>query len=268
MPLTGGVGKRARNSTRKMRGNTNFGILVGMAEAVRKEIELDGRRVSYLLRRSARARYLRADIGLRTGLRVTLPDGLNEARVESFLRSRRRWVLGALSRIEGLAALIPSRTLEHGTTVPYLGATLTLNVSAGRKSSVGRLGDSLIVHVRRTTRASVHAALEAWYRVEALRVLGGFARELGARHGLDFRKIVIRDQKRRWGSCSSKGTLSFNWRLMLASEGVVRYLVAHELSHRAHPDHSRRFWAKVAELHPGFREQEHWLKKNGVGLVL
>lgn len=251
-----------------MRANANFGILSAMTEAVRKEIELDGRRVSYTLRRSARARYLRADIGLRTGLRVTLPDGLNEARVETFLRARRRWVLGALTRLERLASLIPNRTLEHGTTVPYLGSALRLNLSHGRRPSVGRLGDSLIVHVPRMTRASVHAALEAWYRDEASRVFAGYARELGKRHGLDFKKIVIRDQKRRWGSCSSTGTLSFNWRLMLAAESVGRYLVAHELAHRAHPNHSRRFWEKVAELFPGFREQERWLKRNGVGLVL
>jgi predicted metal-dependent hydrolase len=114
----------------------------------------------------------------------------------------------------------------------------------------------------------VRSALEAWYRSEASRLLGDIVAELSAAHGLDYRKIVIRDQKRRWGSCSSTGTLSFNWRLLLASEAVVRYLAAHELSHRAHPDHSRRFWAKVAELCPGYREQERWLKKNGVSLVL
>jgi predicted metal-dependent hydrolase len=85
---------------------------------------------------------------------------------------------------------------------------------------------------------------------------------------LDHRRIVIRDQKRRWGSCSSNGTLSFNWRLMLAPAEVARYLVAHELAHRVHPDHSRRFWDKVAELCPGFRDQERWLKKNGLSLVL
>ncbi|HVE41339.1 MAG TPA: SprT family zinc-dependent metalloprotease [Planctomycetota bacterium] len=233
-----------------------------------REIQLDGRCVSYTLRRSARARYLRADIGLRTGLRVTLPDGLNESRIETFLRARQVWVLRALGRLERLAALIPDRTLDHGTTVPYLGAQLTLNLSNGVPARVGRLGDSLIVHTPRRTRAAVHSALVGWYREEAARVLSGHARALAARHNLDFKKIIIRDQRRRWGSCSSKGTLFFNWRLMLGPEGVARYLVAHELAHRAHPDHSRRFWAKVAELCPDFREQERWLKKNGVALVL
>ena len=245
-----------------------FGILGAVQHLERREIELDGRWVSYTLRRSARARYLRADISLRAGLRVTLPDGLNEARVESFLRSRRVWVIRALTRLERLATLIPDRSLDHGSTVPFLGSLLTLNLSTGRPARVGRLGDSLIVHTPRRTRSGVHAALVAWYREEAARILGAYAEELAARHGLDFRRVIIRDQKRRWGSCSASGTLSFNWRLMLAPESVGRYLVAHELAHRAHPDHSRRFWAKVAELCPGFRQEERWLKKNGVGLVL
>jgi len=251
-----------------MHGIRNFGILGGVQTLEVREIELDGQRVSYTLRRSARARYLRADIGLRTGLRVTLPDGLNEARVESFLHARRVWVINALRRLERLAALIPDRSLDHGSSVPYLGSPLTLNLSSGSPARVGRLGDSLIVHTPRRTRAAIHAALVAWYRQEAARYLGDVARALAARHHLDFARIIIRDQRRRWGSCSSRGTLSFNWRLMLGPESVAHYLVAHELAHRAHPDHSRRFWAKVAELCPGFREQERWLKKNGVGLVL
>jgi len=237
-------------------------------EDTRREIEIEGRRISYVLRRSLRARYLRADIGLRTGLRVTLPDGLNETRVDAFLRSRRRWLLRALQRVERLASMIPDRSLRHGTSVPYLGEVLTLNLSLGRPARVGRLGASLIVHVPRRTRAAVRLALEDWYRGEAARILEQVALDLCRDHGLDYRKIVIRDQKRRWGSCSSNGTLSFNWRLMLAPAEVARYLVAHELAHRVHPDHSRRFWDKVADLCPGFREQERWLKRYGVSLVL
>src|SRR6185503_15227313 len=165
-----------------MRDIRNFGILGGVQEMEVREIELEGRRVSYTLRRSARARYLRADIGLRTGLRVTLPDGLNEARIESFLHARRVWVIRALQRLERLAALIPDRSLDHGTSVPYLGSLLTLNLSIGAPARVGRLGDSLIVHTPRRTRAAVHSALVRWYREEAARVLGDHARALAARH--------------------------------------------------------------------------------------
>jgi predicted metal-dependent hydrolase len=109
----------------------NFGILKPAMEEARREIELDGRLVGYVLRRSVRARYIRADIGLRTGLRVTLPEGIAEARAAAFLKSRHVWVLRSLTRLERLASIIPDRSLEHGTTVPYLGTMLTINLSVG-----------------------------------------------------------------------------------------------------------------------------------------
>jgi predicted metal-dependent hydrolase len=133
---------------------------------------------------------------------------------------------------------------------------------------VGRLGDALIVHVPRRTRAATRAALRAWYAREAERELGARARALAARLGLSFRKVAVRDQKRRWGSCSTSGTISFNWRLMLMPEEVADYLVAHEVAHVAEPDHSARFWAKVAEACPGWRERERWLKRVGPAVTL
>jgi predicted metal-dependent hydrolase len=232
-----------------------------------RTIRLAGHEVAYALCRSRRARRIRADAGLRTGLRVTLPEGMSDEAVEPFLYSHRRWVLRTLRRFERLSGLIPDRTLAHGTVVPFLGEELRLDLSIG-EPRVGRLADSLIVHVPRRTRAAVHRALEFWYRAEALSAFGKWVGELAARHGLGFRKIVIGDQKRRWGTCYSNGTLSFNWRLMLAPEPVARYLAAHELSHVASPDHSKRFWSKVEELCPGYREAEAWLRKRGVSLVL
>ena len=232
-----------------------------------REIELDRRRISYTLRRSDRARWLRAELGLRTGLLVTLPAEMEESAIAPFLHARRRWILRLLKRFERLSAIVPDRSLAHGTAVPYLGRDLTLDLSIG-EPRVGRLGDSLIVHVGRRARGPVAEALQSWYRVEAAREMGSWARELSVRHGLAYRKIVIGDQKSRWGTCYSNGTLSFNWRLMLGPEPVARYLVAHELSHVAVPSHSPRFWEKVAELCPGWREQESWLRKLGASLVL
>ena len=238
-----------------------------MESAEPRSIDLEGRRVDYALRRSGRARRLRADAGLRTGLRVTLPSGMSESAVEPFLRSHRRWVLRVLRRFERLAALVPDRPLAHGTSVPFLGRELRLDLSIGDER-VGRLGDTLMIHLPRRTRGAVRRALEAWYRAEASSAFAAWVRELSARHGLAFRKIVIGDQKRRWGTCYSNGTLSFNWRLMLAPEPVARYLAAHELSHVASPDHSPRFWARVGELCPAWKEAEAWLRTLGASLVL
>lgn len=86
--------------------------------------------------------------------------------------------------------------------------------------------------------------------------------------GGTYSRITIRDQKTRWGSCSSKGTLSFNWRLMLAPPAILDYVVVHELCHLRHMDHSPAFWQAVGEVFPDYASARKWLRKHGQELVL
>lgn len=86
--------------------------------------------------------------------------------------------------------------------------------------------------------------------------------------GGEYHRITIRDQKTRWGSCSAKGTLSFNWRLMLAPPAVLDYVVVHELCHLTHMDHSKAFWQAVENVCPDYRTHRRWLKEHGHELVL
>ncbi len=86
--------------------------------------------------------------------------------------------------------------------------------------------------------------------------------------GGHYNRITIRDQKTRWGSCSAKGTLSFNWRLMLAPPAVLDYVVIHELCHLTHMNHSKAFWALVESACPDYRTHRRWLKEHGQELVL
>ncbi len=83
-----------------------------------------------------------------------------------------------------------------------------------------------------------------------------------------YKRITIRDQKTRWGSCSAKGTLSFNWRLMLAPPAILDYVVVHELCHLTHMDHSAAFWQAVETVYPDYRNARKWLKDHGQELVL
>jgi predicted metal-dependent hydrolase len=83
------------------------------------------------------------------------------------------------------------------------------------------------------------------------------------RLGVTYERIAIRDQRTRWGSCSTRGTLSFNWRLVLAPPAVLEYVVVHELCHLREPSHSPRFWALVEAARPGFETERAWLRRHG-----
>jgi predicted metal-dependent hydrolase len=85
--------------------------------------------------------------------------------------------------------------------------------------------------------------------------------------GVTYGRVQIRDQRTRWGSCSSRGTLSFNWRLALAPLEVLDYVVVHELCHLREPNHSARFWQLVASRRPGWRAQRDWLTRHGPELL-
>jgi hypothetical protein len=111
-------------------------------------------------------------------------------------------------------------------------------------------------------------ALERWYRRMAREEIGARLDRACAVAGLTYTKLTIRDQRTRWGSCSRAGAMSFNWRLLLAPEAVLDYVIWHEACHLAVMDHSPRFWALVAQHCPDYREQVSWLKRNGATLVL
>ena len=81
--------------------------------------------------------------------------------------------------------------------------------------------------------------------------------------GVSYGRITVREQKTRWGSCSAKGNLNFNWKLILMPEGILDYLVVHELAHRMEMNHSPAFWRVVEREIPDYRERRMWLKKNG-----
>lgn len=108
------------------------------------------------------------------------------------------------------------------------------------------------------TPEEIHALAE-----QALQVIPAKAAEYAARIGVTYGRITIRNQKTRWGSCSSKGNLNFNCRLMLAPEEVLDYVIVHELCHRKEMNHSSRFWKEVERVLPDYQERRKWLKEHG-----
>jgi len=111
------------------------------------------------------------------------------------------------------------------------------------------------------------AVSESEARTAARELVSTLAEEQGERIGVEYRRIRIGGQRTLWGSCSPRGTLSFNWRLVLAPREVVDYVVVHELCHLRVPNHSRRFWALVERHRPHWRQQRDWLRDYGPELL-
>jgi predicted metal-dependent hydrolase len=224
----------------------------------------------YTLRRSDRARRARIQVTA-DGVEVVVPRRLALAEVEPFVESKRAWIERTLLRMRAAEAGRPRPRLEDGGAVRFLGERLTLRVRVEpgrRRAHVARRGGELAMAVASDEPAVVAAALERWYRAQAR---GEVARRLDAavaRVGQRYAGLQIRGQRSRWASCSAKGAMSFNWRLLLAPPEILDYVVEHEVAHLDVHDHSPRFWALLAERCPDAREREAWLRANGHTLRL
>jgi predicted metal-dependent hydrolase len=214
--------------------------------------------IPYTVRRSARAKRVRVNVHVHTGVEVVLPSRAPERAAATAVNELRPWIERRLE--EGRRAR--ARIAARAGTVPYLGSSLELVVQPGR-TRVHRSGQRLLV-----PDGDPRAALERFYRRAArLEIAPRLDRAVIAA-GLSYSALSIRAQRTRWASCTASGRMSFNWRLLLAPERVLEYVVWHEVCHLQVLDHSPRFWALVESHWPDYREDRDWLRHNGGTLVL
>jgi predicted metal-dependent hydrolase len=119
------------------------------------------------------------------------------------------------------------------------------------------------VRVRAPDGRAAGGAVQRWYRRAARRRLLQEVEEQASRLGLEVTSVSVREQRTRWGSCSPKGNLSFNWRLIVAPDDVLRYVVVHELCHLAVPNHSKAFWRMLRTTMPDWERPAEWLRRHG-----
>jgi predicted metal-dependent hydrolase len=226
--------------------------------------------IPYAVHRSTRARYARIEVDAE-GVRVIVPERMPLREVAPFVARKERWIERTLRRYRQAEVEAPRVLLVDGGSVPYLGEELALRVRVepGRvRSHVARRGGELRVAVGSGGQAAVRDALERWYRRRAREEVADRLDDATARAGSDYASLSIRGQRTRWASCSSRGAMSFNWRLLLAPAEILDYVVEHEVAHLEVLGHSRRFWALVGRRCPDYRRHERWLRRYGSTLRL
>jgi predicted metal-dependent hydrolase len=219
--------------------------------------------IPYTIRRSARARRVRVNVRPLTdvqavGVEVVLPMRAPERAAAAAVHELRPWIERRLREAHQMLAHVA----ERGATVPYLGEPLQLVAQPGR-TRVHRRGERLLVPAD-----DPRPALERFYRKAARVEIAARLDRATALAGTPYSGLSIRAQRSRWASCSARGRMSFNWRLLMAPESVLDYVVWHEVCHLEVLDHSPRFWALVDRRWPRWREDREWLRRHGATLVL
>ena len=214
----------------------------------------------YTVRESRRAKRARIDVSPAGRVEVVVPAGFPRRQVPQLLADNRAWLERALARVERRAAEAPElhARLPERIRLPVVGQSWTVTYPGKGRAGVREAGGELRVHA--PDRRGARDGLCRWLARTAKAELVPWAHAVAGELGLSVAGVSVRAQASRWGSCSSKGTLSLNRNLLFLEPAVVRYLLVHELAHTVHMDHSPEFWALVGRLEPDYRALDQKLR--------
>jgi len=235
-------------------------------------LTIRGQIIPYEERRSARYRRITLSI-LEDRVRVSAPNNISAKQLKDILNVKQEWILKHwLAKLDALKR--PVRYVD-GEHFLYLGNTVELKIikHQRKRMKVFLEGQALVVNLPhdlpdQDCALNVKAALKSWYKVQARRVLQEKLDRQAKRMQVTFQKFRLKEQKTSWGSCSSKGNLNLNWRIIMAPDAAIDYVIIHELAHLTYLNHSKQFWQRVAEYMPDYADWKKWFKNHGQELKL
>lgn len=228
--------------------------------------------IDYRIERSDRRKTVTIAVDPAAGVILKTPSDAPMRHLDDIVKTKAPWILQRLADFREFGPGPAPKEFLAGESYSYLGRSYRLKIARATKVDrpVAALhGAFLTVTVPRDECAEpvdalVKRAVVAWYRRQADRRVGERVAMYAERAGLSVPPVLVREQEKRWGSCSSKGELRFNWRLMMAPMTLVDYVVAHEVCHLVVRDHSRRFWNLLRTLLPDYQDRRARLRREGV----
>ncbi|PCI33179.1 MAG: zinc metalloprotease [Alphaproteobacteria bacterium] len=188
-----------------------------------------------------------------------MPPGISDRKAIQFAQKHHDWIRDQYDKSPD------STPLHAGEKIPYLGRTVRILHAPDTAATIEVTEKSLIVG---GPAEGFETRLENWLKKQARQALHDAVDTFTPLLGHKPHKVVVRDTTSRWGSCSSRKTLSFSWRLIMASPDILHYVVAHEMAHLVEMNHSPAFWKIVEKLYPDWKTCRRWLKSEGNGLML
>ncbi len=221
--------------------------------------------ISYTVQTHPRARYLKLKVLSNGDVVVVKPKyGWILKNLDQFVNENRDWIERTRAKLQSKKA-IPA---HNNNELQIFGKTYTKKVSFSNKKPIGVsiFDQEIIVNPVTESTTSVERSLQQFLKTTAEKYIVPRTHQLAEKMKISFRAITLRNQKTRWGSCSSHGNLNFNWRLVHCPPEVIDYVIVHELAHRQHMNHSGRFWEVVRRFDPEHLKHRGWLKRQGMDL--
>jgi hypothetical protein len=202
---------------------------------------------------------------------VRSPKNTADKKIKEVLKKKTGWILDKLKEMEKIKSAPKEKEFMTGEKLSYLGRRYRLEVSEAdiSKVEVKLYQGKFIINYpqdlknEEERRKEIRNVLIEWYREHAKEKIKERVEKYKVKLDVEPNNVVVKKQKKRWGSCSSKGNLNFNWKIVMAPMSIVDYLVVHELTHLVHDNHSKEFWATVGSIVPDVKDKREWLKVNG-----
>lgn len=228
-----------------------------------RQVTVENEPIKYQVTRSSDATEPRIDVGIHE-ITVVVPKG-QDVDPENLLVENGPWVVKKKRKYDRYREMVPNREFVEGEEFRYLGELHEIAVE--RRSSSDVAGGMFRLAEHHVDQTSVKRALETLYRRKARETFIERANHHADEMDVEYGKIEIRNQRTKWGSCSTTGTLGLNWRLIMAPLEIIDYVVIHELAHLQEQNHTQAFWSLVAEHDPAYETHAAWLEDNSTKLI-
>ena len=242
-------------------------------------LEYKNRAIEYtIIKRKRKSICIRVDIEGK--VTVITPLGVSEERVLKFLEEKAQWIIDKQDEMNEIYDKKIHRKFKNGSTFMYLGEEYPVHIINDKSYKNIRVffsGKTLkspydcqhfIIYTNTDDEEIMRKSMEKWYRERTMEIVTKKIEKYENCFKDKVSQIRVKEQKRRWASCTGKNAILFNWRCSMAREDVIEYIVVHEMCHFEHRDHSKNFWNRVESIMPDYIEKHEYLKINGINMYI
>lgn len=239
---------------------------------MKSTIKIEDYIIPYEINYNNRLKYMRLHVSA-DGIKLSTRRGVNRAAIDGFINEKSKWILEHYIKLIELNETSIKKSWLNEETLLFMGKNYNVIIreSFETKCKLKFHNNEFEISVTRSIRENekseiIEELIKQWYKKEAKKIINEKLLFYSKKMSVTYNQFRIKEQKTRWGSCSKRNNLNFNWKIIMAPEKVMDYVIIHELCHLVHFNHSKDFWNLLAFYMPDYKVQAEWLKNNGISL--